>query len=83
MENDQKKESIWKGTYIKVFAEISAWIVGPVLISALVGNYLDAKFSTTPWILGVGLALSFTVSMIAIVKIAQKYDKDIDKKDGK
>jgi F0F1-type ATP synthase assembly protein I len=84
MDNNDKKVSIWKSAYIKVFTEISAWIVGPVLISALIGNYLDKKFNSAPWILGVALGLSFTVSMIMIVRIAKKYEKNLDKenKDG-
>ncbi len=62
---------------MRVFTRISAWIIGPVLVSAFIGRYLDTKFGTTPWILGVGLAISFTISMIMIVKIAKKYDTEI------
>lgn len=80
MENNDKKASFFNSTYIKVFTEISAWIVGPVLISVLVGNYFDNKFNSAPWILGVALALSFTLSMIMIVKIAKKYEKDLNNK---
>ena len=81
MEPKDKKVSFLKSAYIKVFTEISAWIVGPVLISILIGNYLDKKFDSAPWILGVALALSFTLSMIMIVKIAKKYEKDLNNKE--
>jgi F0F1-type ATP synthase assembly protein I len=81
MDNSNKKPSMWNSEYIKVFTNISAWIVGPVLVSIFIGKYLDKKFGTAPWILGVSLALSFTISMIAIVKIASKYSKEVDKKD--
>ena len=82
MENNEKKVPMWNSEYIKVFTNISSWIIGPVLVSLFVGKYLDSKFGTEPWILGVSLAVSFTVSMIAIVKIASKYSKEVDKKDG-
>lgn len=83
MEPNNKKQSWFNGEYLKVFTRISAYIVVPVLISAFVGNYLDKRFGTAPWILGVALAFSFTFSMIAIVKIAKKYDKEVLKeKDG-
>ncbi len=75
MENN-KKVSILNNEYIKIFTEISAWIIGPILISLFIGNYFDNKLNTTPWILGVSLALSFTISMIKIVKIASKYSKN-------
>jgi F0F1-type ATP synthase assembly protein I len=77
MENNDKKQINLKAEYMRIFARISAWIIGPVLVSLFVGKYLDKKFGTAPWILGVGLALSFTVSMVAIVKIAKKYDTKI------
>lgn len=81
MENNNKSEPSIKSEYWKVFTKVSAWIVIPVLISAFIGNYLDRKLDSAPWILGVALAVSFTVSMIAIVKIATKYSKEQDKKD--
>ena len=76
MENEQKKESWYKSEYLRIFTRISAWIVGPVLVSVIVGKYLDRKWDSSPWALGVALALSFTISMIAIVRIAKKYDKN-------
>ncbi len=84
MKNKEKTESIWKNAYMKVFIEVSGWIVIPVLISAFIGNFLDNKFDTAPWILAIALILSFVLSMISIVKIAKKYEKDFDKnnKDG-
>lgn len=83
MNETKQKDSKLRIEYIKIFTKISAWIVGPVLISLFIGKYLDTKLGTTPWILSVGLAISFTVSMVAIVKIAKKYDTEILKeKDG-
>lgn len=76
MENNPKSEPSIKSEYWKIFTKVSAWIVVPVLISAFIGNYLDKKFNSEPWILGFGLAASFTVSMIAIVKIVTKYSKE-------
>ena len=76
MENN-KKNPWFKSEYLSVFSKISAWIVIPVLVSAFVGNYLDRKFNSAPWILGIALAVSFTVSMVAIVRVAKSYDKDV------
>ena len=79
MENDkQKKQSLLNSEYLQIFTRVSVWIITPVIFSLIIGKYFDNKYNTTPWILCVALALSFTVSMIAIVKIAKKYmDKDI------
>lgn len=77
MEENNKKEPWFKSEYLRVFIHISSWIIGPVLVASILGNYLDNKFGTSPLILGIGLGISFTVSMVAIVKIAKKYDKDV------
>jgi len=77
MENEDKKEPWFKSEYLRVFINISSWIIGPVLITSIAGNYFDKKFDSSPLILGIGLGISFTISMIAIVKIAKKYDKDV------
>ncbi len=83
MDNNNKKEPWFRNEYLRVFTRISAWIVIPVVISALLGNYLDNRWGTSPWTLGVALALSFTFSMIAIVRVAKKYEKnEIEEKDG-
>lgn len=85
MDNDNKppKQSLLNSEYLQVFAKVSVWIITPVIFSLIIGKFLDNKFHTAPWILGVSLALSFTVSMVVIVKIAKesmdKEDKDIKK----
>lgn len=76
MNNDDKnpkKESLLNSEYLQVFARVSAWIITPVIFSLIIGKYLDNKFNTTPWILCVSLATSFTLSMVMIVRIAKKY----------
>ena len=71
--NKTKKQSLLNSEYMRVFAKVSIWIVTPVIFSLIIGKYLDNKFNSSPWILGISLALSFTVSMVAIVKIAKEY----------
>jgi F0F1-type ATP synthase assembly protein I len=74
--NNMKKDSLLNSEYLQVFTKVSVWIVGPVIASLIIGKYLDNKYNSTPWILCVALALSFTLSMFMIVRIAKKYDKD-------
>jgi F0F1-type ATP synthase assembly protein I len=77
--NNMKKDSLLNSEYLQIFTKVSVWIIGPVLFSLIIGKYLDSKYNTAPWILGLALTLSFTLSMFMIVKIAKKYmgDKDI------
>jgi F0F1-type ATP synthase assembly protein I len=81
-----KKESFLNSEYVKIFAQISVWIIAPVIVALIAGKYLDTIYNSAPWVLCVMLGLSFTFSMIMIVKIANKYmnneKKDLNKKDG-
>lgn len=81
MDNDNKtnKQSLLNSEYLQVFTKVSVWIITPVIFSLIIGKFLDNKFHTTPWILIVVLVLSFTVSMVAIVKIAKENMYKIDK----
>ncbi|MCX6800211.1 MAG: AtpZ/AtpI family protein [Candidatus Falkowbacteria bacterium] len=65
------KEAWWQQGLF-TFININAWIVAPLLIALFVGRWLDSKFNTEPIILIISVALSFTVSMIAIIKQSRK-----------
>lgn len=57
---------------------ISGWIAGPIIISLLLGKYLDKKYNSAPWFF-IGLTiLAFTVSITAIWKVINKYIKTIE-----
>lgn len=79
-DNKQQKVPWFKTEYIKIFSKVSYWIIGPVLVNAFLGNYLNNKLHTT-WILPIALFISFIISMIIIVKIVSKYLKDEIKDD--
>ncbi|MCX6756452.1 MAG: AtpZ/AtpI family protein [Candidatus Nomurabacteria bacterium] len=82
MEDNTKKDSIFKSEYMGAFIRISTWIIFPVILSLFVGKYFDNKYGTTPWILGVLLCLSFTFSMAMIVRITKSYMQDTEKNDS-
>jgi F0F1-type ATP synthase assembly protein I len=81
-EKKPQKQSFIQSQYLKVFSEISAWIVGPVIVALIIGKYLDTKYQTTPWILVFLLGASFTASMIVIVQIAKRYLKEETKENN-
>ena len=39
----------WWYPALQMFSEMSAWIVGPLLLALLLGKYLDKIFHTKPW----------------------------------
>ena len=57
---------------LKVMANISGWIAFPVIVGLFLGQWLDNKFGTAPWLLLGTLAFSFVVSMFGMVTTSVK-----------
>ena len=66
MENQPKTP--WWEPALKLFFELSGWILAPILVAFFLGRFLDDRFGTAPWIFLATLALAFLISNIAIVK---------------
>ncbi|OGY49027.1 MAG: hypothetical protein A3J65_02970 [Candidatus Buchananbacteria bacterium RIFCSPHIGHO2_02_FULL_45_11b] len=63
-----------------LFAQLSGWLIGPLVISLFLGRYLDDKFNTRPWLFLLTTALAFAVTIFGLVQETMKYLKEIDKK---
>jgi len=59
---------------------LSGWIAGPVILAIFIGNSLDERFSTKPWLLLTCLLFAFIISNVGIVlegkKLIQKIEKE-------
>ncbi|MBI5221377.1 MAG: AtpZ/AtpI family protein [Candidatus Magasanikbacteria bacterium] len=68
---------------LKIVGDFGATIAIPVVISAIVGQKLDAKWQTRPWLLIVFMAISALSSAYLIYKKSKIYGRqfqDLDKK---
>ncbi len=89
--NKKDKNDLWWGPGMAVFAEVTGWIVGPIIIALYVGRFFDNKYATEPWFFLGFTAVAFFISTYGIIKIAtrfikaaeQEIKKPIDKKDDK
>ncbi len=79
MENKglQNKEAWWRPAAI-LFAQMSFWIAGPVIIALFVGKYFDKRFNSEPRIFILCIIIAFMVSAISIVRISKKYIKKLE-----
>lgn len=75
-EKKNPKISLWQPGLL-VFARLSGWIAGPVIIAVIVGKQLDKIFHSAPWLLLLSVVLAFVVSIVMIVRIGLK---EMDKK---
>jgi F0F1-type ATP synthase assembly protein I len=70
----------WWQPGLVLFARLSAWIGGPVIIAVMVGKWLDRVFNSSPWLFLICVASSFILSMIVIVRIGMKEMNKIGEK---
>lgn len=75
--NNTIKEAWWKPG-LSIFAQMSGWIAGPVIVALFIGKFLDNYFQTKPVIFIACMILAFTGSIISIVNISHKYIKKIE-----
>ena len=63
------------GEAIVAGARVTTWLVGPLVISYLVGNWLERQFETGADLLLVSLGLGFLITIIGLVFETLNYSK--------
>jgi F0F1-type ATP synthase assembly protein I len=78
VENNNKNP--WWEPAVAIFSRVSGWIVGPIVLSLIVGKYLDGHFNTKPWIFLTLTGIAFLISTYGIIRVVKDYMKNIEKK---
>ncbi len=68
----------YSGKVISSLINITAWIVGPVLVGIFIGKILDQKYETEPWLSLLSVGVCFLISMFGLIKKALKEFKQIE-----
>jgi len=68
----------YSGSILRLLSNITAWIVGPVLVGVFLGKWLDQKFNTDPWLFLASVGFCFLVSIFGLVKSALREFKKIE-----
>lgn len=94
-DNDEKKPAeggeVWWQPALMMFGRLSGWVLGPVVAGALLGQWLDKKYGTEPWLFLASIGVAFIISIVGLVKNTleeyrklEKYKKDDkEKKENK
>ena len=78
---DEKPKIPWWQPGVVLFTRLSGWIAGPVLIGVFVGNWLDKKYDSAPWLFLLSVGLAFAISITGLVREAMKEMKRIERED--
>ena len=76
MVNNDKQKIDWKPA-MDIFGRVSTWVVVPIILALVAGKALDKHFGTDPWIFLGLTGVSFLFSSYGIVRVVNKYIKDI------
>lgn len=64
---------------LKVMARLTCWIAFPVIIGSFLGEWLDKRYGTEPWLFLATIGVSFLVSMYGLIINAMKEFKKVEK----
>ncbi len=78
-ENKNNKNVPWWQPGMMLFVQLSGWIAVPIIAAVFLGNWLDQKYNTRPWLFLLTVLLAFVISMAGIVKEASKSIKQMEK----
>lgn len=71
--NDKNDKDWWRPA-VNMFANISGWVAGPIVIALFLGKYLDNKYGNGgQWYFIVLTGFAFLVSIAGIWRILKKY----------
>ena len=67
------------GLALRIAGDFGVSIAVPALLGAYVGQKLDERFGTEPWLFALCLVIAFTLTALYIVRKATYYAKLYDK----
>ena len=73
---DQPNSSWQRG--LGLFAQLSGWLVGPLIASLFLGRWLDERYGTEPWLFLASTGLAFAITIYGMFSQAKKYIKAIE-----
>lgn len=73
----------WWEPAVEIFTQVSGWIAAPVVISLVLGKYLDSKWGTAPWMFLTLTGIAFLVSCYGIMKVVSKYMRRMEEEANK
>ena len=74
---EKKPFKAWWSVGLKLFAQISGWIVFPILVGIYLGQWLDKRYNSEPWLFLICVGAAFIITNVGIVYQAKKSMNEI------
>lgn len=68
----------WWQPAMAIFAQVTGWIAGPIILALFAGKWLDKKYNSEPLLFLLCIGAAFIISSVGIVKITLNYIKKIE-----
>lgn len=81
MQDDSKIEKPWWREGVMIFVKVSSYIAFPVIISSLIGKYLDKKYDSGLRFFLIFIALGFITTIYLIWKEMKIYKKKVEQEE--
>ncbi len=81
-----KKETTvapWWQPSLILFGKLSGWIAVPVILAVYLGEWLDQKYGTGPWLFLTSVVVAFGISSYGIIRDSLREMKRIEKQNQK
>lgn len=77
MQQPNENKGPWWKAGVRMFSDISTWIIVPIIGALTLGKYLDRRFDTEPTLLLILSGLSFLITAYGILKTVRAYTKNL------
>lgn len=81
MDNNKSTQKPWWRDGVVIFIRVSTYIVIPIIIASLVGNFLDKKYNTGSLLFYILIAIAFLFTIYLIWREMKIYKKKIEREE--
>ena len=81
LNNESGDKMPWWQPGLILFARLSGWIGGPILIAIFIGKWLDKKYHSEPWLFLLSVGIAFIFSTYGIISDSLREMKRIEKEE--
>lgn len=73
----------WWRASVLLAAELMGWIGGPIIVGVLLGQWLDQRYGTEPWLFLMSVGGAFFVSTVGIIRGAMRELRRLDQQNNR